>query len=151
MKLLLLATILLPSILIAQIPQPMPMRPVVQRGTPVPTDALPENYQVTLTITDKDGQPVEVSVVVASTRFTALLGEQHLTFEGTVLVEDSGIVIAYALGWETLSPVAEGIQSRSSSMQGSVRLQLGEEVQIIRAGTRVARLSIKKLEPAKPK
>jgi hypothetical protein len=152
MKSILLAAVLLPSILIAQIPQPMPMRQMVQRGIPAPTDALPDNYQVTLTITDKDGQPIEVSVVVASTRFNASLGDQHLTFEGAVAVEDSGIVIAYALGWETLSPPAEGnIQSRNSSMQGSVRLKLGEEVQIIRAGTRVARLSIKKLEPSKPK
>lgn len=99
-------------------------------------------------------QPLEVSVVVASTRFEASLGNPALNFSGTVTVEESGkIVIAYGLGWETpiLDANGKAVQFRASSTQGSVRLGVGEEIQIIRAGPRVARLSIKKLEPAKSK
>jgi len=118
-----------------------------------PGIALPDNYQVTLTLIDKNDPPLEVSVVVASSQFTAMLGEQHLDFNGSVTVEESGaIVIAYRLGWQTPVPANNGnIQFQSSTTQGSVRLKLGEEVQIIRAGTRIARLSIKKLDASKPK
>ena len=153
MKHILLAAILLPSVLFAQAPQPFPIRQPMPPGSQTPVDALPDNYQVTLTITDKDGQPLEVSVVVASTRFSASLGDPSLTFSGLVTVEDSGsIIIAYALGWDTPVPAGKDtVQFRSSSTQGSVRLKLGEEIQIIRAGPRVARLSIKKLEATKPK
>lgn len=156
MKHLLLAAIVLPSVLFAQTAQPIPIRPPappMSPGSQIPADALPDNYQVTLTMTDKDGQPIEVSVVVASTRFTASLGDPSLTFSGSVTVDDSGsIMIAYALGWETPIPSGKDtIQFRPSSTQGSVRLKVGEEIQIIRAGSRVARLTIKKLEPSKPK
>ena len=153
MKHLIFAAILFPSLLVAQTQQPVPMRPPQPRGLQVPADALPDNYQVTLIITDKDGQPVEVSVVVASTQFVASLGEQNLNFSGTLSIEEAGgIVVAYQLGWQTPVPAGNNsIQYQTSSTQGSVRLKLGEEVQIIRAGTRTAKISIKKLEASKPK
>ena len=127
-------------------------QPVVRASQPA-TETLPDNYQVTLTIADKDGQPMEVSVVIAATRFNASLGEQGLTFQGVVTLEESGsTVIEYALGWSTAISGANGnTELRPSSTTGSVRLKLGEEVQIIRAGSRVARLSIKKLEASKTK
>ena len=151
MKHLILAAILFPPLLLAQSQPPIPIR-TLQRVSQTPTDALPNNYQVALTITDKDGQPVELSVVVASTQFTTSLGEQGLTFSGTIVVEDSGsIIISYALGWESPITVGTNTQYKTSATQGSVRLKLGEEVQIIRAATRTARLSIKKLEASKPK
>lgn len=151
MKHIILASILLPSILIAQSPQPIAIRPQPPRLSQTPADALPDNYQVLLTLTDKDKQPVEVSVVVASTQFNASLGEQNLTFSGFVTIEDSGsMLIAYALGWQTQAPTDNNnVRYQSSEAQGSVRLKPGEEVQIIRAGTRTARLSIKKLEMTK--
>jgi hypothetical protein len=164
MKHLILASILLPSLLMAQPPQPIPVRPQPQRFAQAPADALPDNYQVTLNIADKDGQPVEVSVVVASTEFNASMSELNLTFSGNVTVDEAGsILIAYALSWQTQivtsnnndpTPMAPGtgnIRYQSSEAQGSVRLKLGEEAQIIRAGTRTARLSIKKLEMTKAK
>jgi len=125
---------------------------MVQPGQFQTGETLPDNYQVTLTITDKEGQPLEVSVVVASSGFTASLGEQNLNFNGSVTVEEAGIIIIYSLGWQT--PVTTGngnLQFNSSTMQGSVRLKLGEEVPIIRAGSKMAKLSIKKLEPSKSK
>ena len=60
------------------------------------------------------------------------------------------IILSYAVDWETQIPVANSIQFKASTTQGSVRLKLGGEVQIIRAGTRAAR-PIKKLEVDKPK
>ena len=114
---------------------------------------LPDNYEVTLTITDKNDPPLEVSVVVASPQFLANLAEHHLDFTGTVTVEESGaMVIAYSLGWQTPGPAFNGVvQYQPSTAHGSVRLKLGEEVQIIRAGTRMARLGIRKLDASKPK
>ncbi len=154
MKRIFLAAILLATALFAQVPQVPGLRPPLPRGplAQAPANMLPDNYQVALTITDKDAQPVEVSVVVASTQFTAALGELGLTFSGSVEIEDSGaIMVNYALGWETPINTGNNIQYKTSSTQGSVRLKLGEEVNIIRAGTRTARISIKKLEapPAK--
>ena len=156
MKYLLLAALLLPSVLVAQINQPVPnsvSRRVVA-GPQASSGVLADNYEVKLTVTDKEGQPLEVSVVVASPQFGASLGDQNLSFTGSVTVEDTGsLVIAYSVGWETPSPGAPvGLgQPRGTTMQGSIRLNSGEEVQIFRAGPRIARLSLKKLEPAKAK
>jgi hypothetical protein len=154
MKRILLVALLLPVVLMAQLPQPqlaVPGRLPQPPGYRSPAETLPDNYQVTLNLADKDGTSLEISVVIASSQFNATLGEQNLNFSGTVTVEESGsIVIAYGLGWQTPVPSGSGsTQYQSSSTQGSVRLKLGEEVQIIRAGTRTARLSIKRLEPAK--
>ena len=158
MKSLLLAVLILPSILVAQSSPPVaaPQFPPNQRRlirSQAPSDALPDNYQIMLTVTDKDGQPLEISVVVASTQFSATLGEQNLSFSGSFAVEESGsIVVAYVLGWQTaITSNGGNTQYYPSSAQGSVRLTLGEEIQIIRAGPRIAKLSIKKLEPSKPK
>ena len=154
MKHILLAIILLPSIVLAHSPPPeAPGGDIHQRfGPQSTTKSLPDNYQVTLTITDNDVQPLELSVVVASPQFTASLGEYNLNFTGSVTVEENGIIITYGLGWHTPEPTVNGSTPfKRSTMQGSVRLKLGEEVQIIRAGSRMARLSIKKLEASKPK
>ncbi|MGB8168367.1 MAG: hypothetical protein WCF18_12790 [Chthoniobacteraceae bacterium] len=157
MKHLLFAAVLLPLALLAQAPQlGMPVRPQLPGAGRAPADTLADNYQLTLTLTDKDGPPLEVAVVVASSQFTASLdslGIHNLAFTGTVTVEESGsIVIAYGLGWQTPSTTDNGnIQFHQSNTQGSVRLKLGEEVQIIRAGSRTARLAITKLEPPKSK
>ncbi|HEY8962791.1 MAG TPA: hypothetical protein VIM57_11365 [Luteolibacter sp.] len=160
MKHLILAVVMVPSFLFARSPQPIPgpppqpipMPPSLGRVSQSPADALPDNYQVTLTIADKDGQPLEVSLVVAAVQFNTSLGEHGLTFSGNVSLDESGgIVVAYALGWETPVTTGNSTQYKSSATQGSVRLKLGEEVQIIRAGTRTARLSVKSLEASKTK
>lgn len=157
MKLIVLSALLLPAVLMAQALQPaVPggLRVVMPQGSGAQqsSDLLPDNYQITLNITDKDGTPLELSVVVASTQFTAMFGEQSLGFSGHVNVEESGsIMVTYSLDWQTPVGGAGTTQFVSSRMQGSVRLKLGEEVQIIRAGTRSARLSIQKLDAVKGK
>ena len=102
MKHILLAAVLLPVMLRAQVPQPVSQRVLPSSFQPSATN-LPDNYQVTLNITDKDGQqPLEVSVVVASSQFSAQLAEQSLSFSGNMSVEESGgITIGYTLGWQT--------------------------------------------------
>jgi hypothetical protein len=125
MKRFLLAAILLPSAIFAQQPPGVNVPRAIFSGPQMPSVALPDNYQVTLTITDKNDPPLEVSVVVASSQFTATLGEQHLNFNGSVTVEESGaVVIAYSLGWQTPAPAGNGnIQFQSSTAQGSVSSQ----------------------------
>lgn len=150
MKHLLFIAVLVPSLLIAQSAPPGANRIAVRPSLQTPGKEFADNYQLTLIVTDKDGQPVEISVVVASAQFVAALGEPSLSFAGTLTVEEAGgILVNYTLGWETLITVGNGAQYKSSRTEGSVRLKLGEEVQILRAGARTARLSIKKLDGAK--
>ena len=138
-----------PSLLFAQAPQPIPIRRLQPANEQIPADSLPGNFEFKLTITEKDAEPVELSVVVSSTRFTAQLGDPALSFSGTVTLDDSGnLSVSYALGWETMITVNSGVQFKPTSIQGSVRIKPGEEVQIIRAKNRTARLQVKKLDSA---
>ncbi|WP_395753811.1 hypothetical protein [Prosthecobacter sp.] len=173
MKLILLSLLLLllPGLLLAQnAPRPLaPVPPMQPPGMPVspgysavPT-TLPDNYQITLILTEKDkekdGDPLEISLVVASRTFTAVLADSGVNFGGDLTLEESGsILVNYNLGWETPVPPKSnqppqivGSQYMSSRTTGSVRLKVGEELQIIRAGTRTATLSIQKLPLAKAK
>lgn len=153
MKYVLLLITFISATLFAQTAPQMPLpRPQRTPGQQSDAETLADNYQVTLTISDEDGQPVEVSVVTASQLFSASLAEQNLSFTGVLSVEDSGgIIIDYTLGWQSTVRDGNNAQIQQSSTRASVRLKLGEEVQIIRAGSRAARLSIKKLEASKPK
>jgi len=153
MKHILLASILWFSALNAQEPQPGATPRESPPGLRAAEDALPCNYEVTLNFADEDGQPIEVCFVIASPQFSVALGEQNLTFSGTIAVDGSGnIVVAYLLGWQTAMNASNGnAQLVSSSSKGSVRLKPGEEVPIIRVGSRIARLSIKERTASKPK
>ncbi|WP_395739882.1 hypothetical protein [Prosthecobacter sp.] len=172
MKLTLLSLLLVvPTLLIAQsIPRPVAAAPQVlpPPGLPIapgysaaPT-TLPDNYQITLILTEKgkDGDPLEISLVVASRTFTAVLADSGVNFGGDLTLEESGaLLVNYNLGWETpvttpkanQPPQIGGTQYMSSRTTGSVRLKDGEELQILRAGTRTAKLSIRKLPLAKSK
>lgn len=152
-----LAAILLPCALFAQTPLPRLLQPQTvsnpsQANTYVYAAAslpLPDNYQVALTSTDKDGELPEISVVVASTHFNVTLQEPQRTLDGRVKIEDSGeITLEYTLGWETRAPIPTnpgGFKIIPSSIKSSVRLKLGQEVQIFCEGAHMMRLSIKKL------
>lgn len=131
---------------------PAPNRVRVPAVEPA-TEALPANYQIALSVTDKDGGTTEVSTVVASSRFSVSLGEPSLTFVGTLAVAEGGeITMNYTLGWETLIAAPNTpSQFRSSSVQGTVRLKEGEELIILRAGPRTAKVSVAKLPASKAK
>lgn len=182
MKHVLIATVLLlPAMLLAQEPQPSaPQPPPSSQAQSVPpgirgrrmirtsdegpngpikvirqsdqADVLPDNYQLTLTATEKDLPTVEVSVVTASSSFNVTAGDMNLTFGGSVspAEEPESILIRFELGWAKPMTGNNG-QYVSSNARGSVRLKPGQEIQILRSGDRVVRLSIKKLEPLKAK
>src|SRR5690349_6511395 len=136
---LLFPALLFPALLLAQQPQPNPQlgrelaklnpdHPPQSAPTPDSAQALPENYELSLSIADKDAKPTEVSVVVASSKFNVSPGQPSLRFSGDLKIEDSGImVVAYQLEWEI--PVdmgGRGLQFKPASVHGSVRLKLGE-------------------------
>jgi hypothetical protein len=138
----LLAFLLLPSLLLGEPPAPV--------DGSEPFVALPETYEVRLTLLEKGRSPVEIAVLVASKRFHTDLGDQGIIFEGNITPEASGsFVVVYAIGWETPSRMGQQTIYLPSSTEGSVRLKLGEEHQIFRSGTRTARLTIKPPEVLK--
>ena len=153
MKRILLPVLLIPSLLFAQSqpqsqppPNIRPPRPIPASGNSGP-QALPENYQLTLALSDEKGQPVELSFVTASDQFQTSLGEQGVTFTGTLTPEDSdGVLVAYALSWQFVVKDGQSTQYKSSSTSGSVHLKMEKEVPILRVGDRIVRLSIKKFQ-----
>ena len=153
MKRILFSLCFVPSLLSAQSPPPAAVarlpRPILVSENSVPqSEALPDNYQLTLTLGDDHGQVVDLTLVVASKQFRATLGDQgNLTFAGTLSPDDSGgMLIAYTLEWQNAIERGNSTEYRSSSTGGSVRLQMGKEVPILRVGNRTARLSIKKFQ-----
>lgn len=170
MKHLSLILVLFSSTVMAQIAAPetkppQPRRALINPVQKVAAAPLDQNYQITLKMMEKEGAgtPIEVALVVASPEFTASLSEQDLTFSGTLSLAEEGVaIVAYSLAWSkpvTVTPAGvsgepqglrpSNIQYQSSSSKGSVRLTMGEEVQILRAGSRIAVLGIQKLTPAK--
>ncbi len=147
------AVLLLPTLLFAQSPpQPgasLPPRiralaPGVPQG---PSEGLSDNYQLVLTMTDKDGQPQELALVTANTTFSAALGEQGFSFGGTIVAEDDGSVqVNYTLGWSTESVNNGSSNYKTTSIMSSARLKSGQEMVILHTSTRTAKLMVKKLE-----
>ena len=98
---------------------------------PVQPQSIPENYVVTLTITDKEQKTTELSLVVASADFKTDFPDAQSnvsSFVGTITPEDEKTVsIRYALGGQIAVSVPPGnIQYRSITTQATVRLKLGE-------------------------
>ncbi len=157
MKLTLFFALLISSVILAQqAPAPVvPQRRVLVQPPAQGAKSLSDNYQINLRLTNKDEAPVDVSVVAASNQFSVSFGEQNLSFSGYLSVDEDGtLFVSYSLGWE--AQIAGGnnnnaVRYQSSSAGGSVRLKPGEEIQILQVGSRVARLSILKLEATKAK
>jgi hypothetical protein len=110
---------------------------------------LTENLQVLLTLSDKDAPPVEISVLTAGTNFTASVADLGLNFTGTIALDEAGTFsLAYSLAWEpAMQQLAGGPpQTKQTTTTGNILAKTGEEVQIFRAGSRTARLVLKKTE-----
>ncbi|MEI6714857.1 MAG: hypothetical protein WCO60_13960, partial [Verrucomicrobiota bacterium] len=162
MKAFILAAVLIPSVLLAEVPVP---RPPAQEPTHVSarTPQSPvrrDNYLLTVFTTDKDGDLPEVCVVLAApygevAQFNVTLGGPGDKIQGLLRIWDAGaLTLDYTLGWETRIPngnMSNTARICESSTKSSVCLNLGEEVQILRVGTRTTRVSIKKLEAATTK
>ncbi len=138
---------------------PSPLQPAtfphsyLRQGPQGVPDVFPDNYALLLTITDKNAASTEIELVVSSPYFQAALGEHNLNFSGSISIADAeSAIVTFQLGWQT--PVSAGkdpTQLVASNMQGSVRLKMGDEVPVFRAGSKTARLSIRKLEMPKAK
>ena len=159
MKAILAALCLIPAFALAQTPQPpVPPQPQprLQRMPANPESVqaekvLPENLQLKLVVTEKEQQIAELSCVTAVTQFEVSSGDPMITLAGTITPEEGGsILIHCALG--SSIKVSEGNNTSyvGASYKSSVRLKLGEPVQIAKLGTRTYQLTVSRLaEPAK--
>ena len=159
MKLTVLTWLFICATLSAQQSAPISQPPVlpaltanfIQQSPQGITNTFQENYALVLTISENKATVTEIELIVASPSFQATVGENRLSFSGSISIADAdSAVVTFQLGWQT--PLASGKDSTQlvpSNMQGSVRLKMGDEVQLMRAGSRSARLSIKRLEPRK--
>ena len=122
--------------------------------------AFPENYKITLTMTEKDKSIAELALVVSSPEFRAEMGEPAISFSGTLTPEENGtILVRYTLGsnlavttqtMTTNSPsgqpvTSSNVQYVSSSAQTTTRLHIGEPLQILKSGGRVYVLTVARL------
>lgn len=130
--------------------QPQPL--LEKAGTKTP---LQENHQITLAFTARDGSPLELSFTTGVPFFTARLEEHGINFSGTLeSVSGNTAILGYTLTWETpvtlerpaIGPVTNVIYKKSS-LEGSVRLELGKELVLFRAGKQSAHVSVLRLEP----
>ena len=162
MKTLIITLCLISTVAFAQIPTlPRRVPPQAPQGANETSDALPENYVLKLIVSDKDQQITELSVVVATAMFRADTFDPTMTLAGTLAPEDNGsILVRYTLGTEIAVPTqtlttpsaagqavttASSIQYKSGSVQASVRLHVGEPIQILKSGTRSYQLTVSRL------
>ncbi len=119
---------------------------------------LQENHRIILTVTARDGSPLELCFTTGAPFFTASLEEQGISFSGTLeSVSGDTAILGYTLTWETpvtLERPAIGsvtnVIYKKSSLQGSVRLELGKGLVLFRAGKQSAHVSVLRLEPGTP-
>ena len=128
-------------------------------------DILPENYILSLTVTDKGKLLTELALVIATRQFNVTHIEYALNLVGTALPQDDGsILVRYSIGEEVAfssqtglpvtaeAPAVGSIQYKTRSMSSAARLRVGEPVVILKDGSRVYQLSISRLaEGAKKK
>ena len=154
------AFLFLGAVAIAQVQSPPPVRvrtfqPQQQNPPPDPNTALPDNYQLTLVVSDGDKPATELSVVAVTPQFKVDAVEPSVTFAGTITPEDGGtVLVAYVVSGEVAIRPPEGaasgtIQYRAVGAQAAARLRLGETLQILKSGTRTFKLTVAKLETAK--
>lgn len=120
-------------------------------------EPLPENYILSLTVTDKGRQVNELSIVVATAQFTAAAIDPAETISGTLTVQEDGtVLIRYSLSAQiavssqngqivTPENPATSVQYRNHSVRSSVRLRAGEPVVILKDGTHTYQLALHKL------
>jgi len=141
-----------------QSPPPVRVRNVQpqQQSQPLdPNTALPENYQLTLNVSDGDKPATELSVIAVTPMFTITGVEPNITFAGTITPEDAGtVLVAYSVSGDVPVRPPEGAASNTTQYrvvgaQAAARLRLGETLQILKSGTRTFKLTVSKLEAAK--
>ncbi len=105
---------------------------------------LPENYILSLAVSEKDKPVSEVSFVVATLDFN--MSPLDLTFVGTINPqEDGAFLIRYNIGTSIAVGVGNNTQFKSISMSAAVRLRPGDSVQIYKSDERSYRLALTRL------
>ena len=142
-----------------QSPPPVRVRTIHQQQSqnpPLdPNTALPDNYQLTLVVSDGEKPATELSVVAVTPQFKVDGAEPNITFAGTITPEEAGtVLVAYVVSGDVPIRPPEGapsstIQYRMVGAQAAARLRLGETLQILKSGTRTFKLTISKLDTAR--
>jgi hypothetical protein len=152
MKLTFLVFCVLSAAALAQAPSPGIPNPVpIGRVRAVNSDAntasvqtLPENYILSLAVSEKDKPLSEVSFVVATLDFN--MSPLDLTFVGTINPqEDGAFLIRYNLVTSIAVGVGNNTQFKNISMSAAARLRPGDSVQIYKSDERSYRLSLARL------
>lgn len=118
-------------------------------ATPAPAPPLPENYLLTLTVSNGGQVAAELALLIATAEFSASFPDAKPavnSFSGTVSLENNGsAVVRYTLNVEiSIRPFGPNPQSKSSVTQSSVRLLLGQPVQILKTDARTYQLTMTK-------
>jgi hypothetical protein len=128
-----------------------------------PGDLLPENYILSLTVTDKGKPATELTLVIATSQFSADAAEFTLNMSGTAAQQDDGsILVRYSFAEQIAVSVQNGlpvvpeatttsIQYKTRSVRSAVRLRVGEPVVVLKDGSRVYQLSISRLNEGSKK
>jgi len=135
---------------LGQVPSPGVPNPVV-RPRPVNFDAnaasvqtLPENYILSLAVSEKDKPVSEMSFVVATLDFN--MNPLDLTFVGTISPqEDGAFLVRYNIGTSVAVGVGNNTQFKNITMSAAARLRPGDSVQIYKSEERTYRLSLTRL------
>ena len=126
--------------------------PPVPISTPEPGGGgkvLPENLQLKLIVTEKEQQIGEISCVVATTQFSTNAADPLIGFSGTIVPEEGGtFLVRYVLSQLF---VTENRGSSNTTSTASVRLQLGEPIQILKLGNYTYQLTVSRLAEAPKK
>ena len=152
-------------LVLAQTAPPLPARATVSQPGNDSAKPLPENYQLTLNVTEKDKPATELSMIIATADFKAETAEPSMTFTGTLTPEESGaIIVRYGLGVQVAvnsepSPVPSpgfvgpprvgATQFKNIAAQASVRVRLGEPLNILNTANRVFTLTVSLLPRAR--
>lgn len=155
MKPLLATLFLVSTFAVAQTPEPP--RPVILRPvSQIPNetgDPLPQNYFLRLIVNDKDQQIEELSLVFSSTEMNAK--NSDLTFRGTFAPEENGtMLVRFRLIAGARIAGTNGSTERieaTGEAQTSVRVRIGEPIEIMRNGTKTYRLIIARDLPSSKK
>jgi hypothetical protein len=147
MKLTFLVFCVLCAAVLAQVPSPgVPnrVRMVNSDANAASVQTLPENYILSLAVSEKDKPMSEISFVVATLDFN--MNPLDLTFVGTIVPqEDGAFLIRYNIGTSIAVGVGNNTQFKSISMSAAARLRPGDSVQIYKSDERSYRLSLTRL------
>jgi hypothetical protein len=124
-----------------------PLNMVLPPNEKAPGEALPENYLLTLVVSEKDQVLTELSIVLATTDFNVAVADPVINFSGILTSDDKeGMLVRYTLNTQVaISEKEVAKYFRNGSVQASVKVRVGEPLQIFKSGTQTYKLTISRL------